>query len=275
MVAAIAGSVANLPWVCSVPTATLAPAIDVLGDWRWGSFALGQFLGRSQKFGSDALLYYDWHNLAKCPRRSHLGAVELLKDSVMLLEDITHWLGRDGNGLAAAQVVAAFVTALATLALWRVTKVLAVETAALAKMTSRPFVVCSLESSGASAIALNLTLRNTGNATAFDVKLQVTPALPKPDGSQASDQVETNFETSLLPPGQMLPIQGVMGPKVHDKRFKATISWAALPDAKERDTLSYNFEPKDGFRGGWSTKGAHHIAEELEKIRKEIPRRRQ
>lgn len=174
------------------------------------------------------------------------------------------------NALTAAQVVAAVVTALATFALWRATRVLAVETAVLAKMTSRPFVVCWLESSGASATALNLTLRNTGNATAFDIRLKLSPALPTPSGGQPSNPDETTFETSLLPPAQLLSVQGVMGPEVHDKTYSADISWASKPGSTERESLKYRFEPKDGFRGGWNTKGAHQIAEELEKIRKEL-----
>ncbi|UXS45927.1 hypothetical protein [Agrobacterium tumefaciens] len=88
------------------------------------------------------------------------------------------WLTQPGNLLTLAQVLAALVTAFATWALWRVTKVLAVETSALAKMTSNPFVVCYLRSGHSNPKAMNLTLENTGNATAFDIQLRVTPALP-------------------------------------------------------------------------------------------------
>lgn len=188
----------------------------------------------------------------------------------MWFENLFVWFTNAENALSFAQLVAAFVTAIATFALWRVTRVLAVETKTLAAMTSRPFVVCSLESSEASAVALNLTLRNTGNATAFDVKLQLTPALENPDGSPPDDQASTSWEISLLPPSQALTTQGVMGPKVSGKVFSATVSWAALPGASIRESLSYSFEPKDGFRGGWNSKGLHHIAEELEKLRRNV-----
>lgn len=188
----------------------------------------------------------------------------------MSFDAIIAWFSDGENSLAAAQVAVALVTALATLALWRVTRVLAVETSALAKMTSRPFVVGALESSGASATALNLTLRNTGNATAFDIKLEMSPALPKPNGDKPEDDTLTTHEISLLPPEQALHIQGVMGPEVHDKVFAVTVSWAGIPGASDRETLSYKIEAKDGFRGGWNTKGPHHIAEELEKLRKQM-----
>ena len=190
----------------------------------------------------------------------------------MWIESVVAWFAKPENALAFSQLAAAAVTAIATIALWRVTRVLAVETKTLAAMTSRPFVVCSLESSPASAIALNLTLRNTGNATAFDVKLELSPALEKPDGSQPDDPTMTTWEISLLPPGQALTTQGVLGPKVHVKVFSAKVSWASLPGAIVRESLSYKFEPKDGFRGGFASKGLHNIAEELEKIRKQLPK---
>lgn len=190
----------------------------------------------------------------------------------MWFQNAVAWFTEAANALVFAQLVAAFVTAIATIALWRVTRVLAVETKTLAAMTSRPFVVCSLESSPASAIALNLTLRNTGNATAFDVKLELSPALEKPDGSPPDDPTKTTWEISLLPPNQALTTQGVMGPSVYAKVFSANISWAALPGASVRETLAYKFEPKDGFRGGFASKGLHHIAEEVEKIRKQLPK---
>lgn len=204
---------------------------------------------------------------------SYLAKGSELKNEALLtyITAIGAWFTT--NSLILAQVLAALVTAAATYALWRATRVLAVETTTLAKMTSQPFVVCWLESSGVSAIALNLTLRNTGNATAFDIKLRLTPALPeKPDGTTAEGETETTFDTSLLPPGQSLSIQGVMGPSVHHIVFTAQISWSARPGVTEREAIEYSFEPKDGFRGGFNTKGVHHVAEELEKIRKQLPK---
>ena len=64
-----------------------------------------------------------------------------------------------------------------------------------------------------------------------------------------------------------------MSTKVYGKVFDAAVSWAAMPGASIRESLSYSFEPKDGFRGGWNTKGLHQIAEELEKLRKQLPKR--
>lgn len=192
----------------------------------------------------------------------------------MWLENAVAWFTEAANALAFAQLLAAFVTAIATFALWRVTRVLAVETKTLAAMTSQPFVVCSLESSEASSTALDLTLRNTGNATAFDVKFCLSPALPEPGGSKPQDEAQTQNEISMIPPGHALHLQPVLGREIHDTKFAVAISWSQLPGDKKRETLEYSFEPKDGFRGGWNTMGIHDVAQELGKLRNEMKSRK-
>ncbi|WP_265500741.1 hypothetical protein [Paracoccus beibuensis] len=177
------------------------------------------------------------------------------------------------NSLVLAQVLAAVVTAVATIALWRVTRVLAVETTTLAKMTAQPFVVCWLESSAANPLALNLTLRNTGNATAFDISLRITPALPaKYDDRPGNEGSETTFAVSLLPPGQALSIRGVKSELVHDTVFNAELGWADRPGSPVREAIAYSFDANDGFRFGWVSKGLHDVAQELERIRKRLPK---
>lgn len=61
-----------------------------------------------------------------------------------------------------------------------------------------------------------------------------------------------------------------MGTKVHDIVFSAKISWSTYPGSTKREMLEYSFEPKDGFRGGFNSKSIHDVAQELEKIRKEL-----
>lgn len=186
----------------------------------------------------------------------------------MWIESAVTWFTNAANALVFAQLVAAFVTAVATIALWRVTRVLAVETKTLAASSSRAFVVSSFESSGADPTALNITLRNTGNATAFDVKLNISPALPRYDGQKSEEETQTVFEISLLPPGVVLPFQGVMSRDVPDGFFEIQVSWSQMPGDKNRQQIAYKTEPKDGFRGGWNTKGLHQVAQEIEKLRK-------
>ena len=187
-----------------------------------------------------------------------------------MFENAIGWFFSPNNALAFAQLITAAVTAIATIALWRVTRVLAVETAVLAKMTSRPFVVCALESSASTPTAMNLILRNTGNATAFDIILQLSPGLQKFNQSATEIEAVSIRKLSLLAPGQSMQIQGVLSTEVYDKKFDAEVSWANLPGALMRENVSYSFEPKDGFRGGWGVKGIHHVAEELKKIREQL-----
>ncbi|MVA71482.1 hypothetical protein GOZ81_10385 [Agrobacterium vitis] len=174
------------------------------------------------------------------------------------------------NIMAVAQVVAAFVTAAATIALWHVTRILAVETKVLSSMTSRPFVIFTIESSLADATAMDAIVRNTGNAAAFDVIVNVSPSLPQPDGGRPEVGTETLIEVSLLPPGAVLPTRGVMSRDIRDQRFLVHVSWSSSPGSSRRESTSYSIEAKDGFRGGWRVKGQHQMAEELEKIRKAV-----
>jgi hypothetical protein len=190
----------------------------------------------------------------------------------MISDNVFAWFSIGENLLATAQVIAAIVTAIATFALWRVTRVLAVETSALAKMTSRPFVVCGIESSLADPTALNLVIQNTGNATAFDIVANITPPLPQPNGQPSKDKTKTTLGVSYLPPGQVLPRKGVMSRDIPDVTFKVEISWALFPDSIEREIISYNIDAGDGFHGGWHEKGMHQMVQELEKIRKLLPK---
>lgn len=182
------------------------------------------------------------------------------------------WITVGENMLTIAQLAAAFITALATFALWRVTRVLAVETSELAKMTSRPFVICGIESSLADQTALNLVVRNTGNAAAFDIKTKVTPPLPQPNGAIDEGEIETLVDVSYLPPGQVLSRKGVMSRDIYGVKYTVEISWSSSPRSTDREKLSYIFEGRDGFNGGFKEKGIHEIATELEKIRKLLPK---
>lgn len=174
------------------------------------------------------------------------------------------------NLMAVAQVVAAFVTALATIALWHVTRILAVETKVLSSMTSRPFVIFTIESSLADPTAMDAIVSNTGNATAFDVVVNISPPLPKPNGQRPERETDTELNMSLLAPGRSIPNRGVMSRDVYNQNFLIHVSWSSLPGSSLRESTSYSIEARDGFKGGWGVKGQHQIAEELEKIRKTI-----
>lgn len=188
-------------------------------------------------------------------------------------DKVVAWFTETANILAVAQLVAVVVTAWATWALWRATRVLAVETKTLAAMTSQPFVVGTIENAGVSAhTVLNFVLRNTGNATAFDVQAKISPAMPNVAGGPDPDPNETIYALTLLPPGQALPLKGIVLEMIYNKSFELTISWAQRPGEKSKTLIKYFIHGKDLPNEDWHIKGLHNIAEELEKIRKQLPK---
>jgi|AntAceMinimDraft_1070359.scaffolds.fasta_scaffold46109_1 hypothetical protein len=187
----------------------------------------------------------------------------------MWFENAVAWLSEATNALAIAQLFAAIVTALATFALWRVTKVLAVETKTLAAMTSHTFVVGAFEPSAAGSGGFDVVVRNTGNSAAFDIKLVFTPALPDIT-QQAEVSDETSFEVSILIPGQRLPLSAVMYRDAPETKFKISVSWSSTPSSKEREQISYETQIYTGIGLGCDVKGTHEIANELEIIRKHL-----
>lgn len=184
----------------------------------------------------------------------------------MWFANVVAWLSEATNALAIAQLFAAIVTALATFALWRVTKVLAVETKTLAAMTSHPFVVGAFEPSAAGSGTFDVVVRNTGNSAAFDIKLAFTPALPN-NTQQAEVSDETSFDISILIPGQRLPLFAVMYRAAPETKFKITVSWSSTPSSKEREQISYETQISTAISLGWNVKGTHEIANELKIIR--------
>ncbi|WOC15408.1 hypothetical protein [Pseudochrobactrum sp. MP213Fo] len=181
------------------------------------------------------------------------------------------WILDSANFLASAQMIAALVTAGATIALWRVTRVLATETKVLAKMTAQPFIVCSLRSSPADSTALDLVIQNTGNAVAFDIKVNITPGLPiyNLDGT-VSTKKATDLTISMLPPMIFFKRKGVMATDVKDTTFTAAIEWRSHPAGEVKETVKYEFNAQDGFAESWNVKGMHQLVTEVEKISTKI-----
>lgn len=177
------------------------------------------------------------------------------------------------NLIAIAQLLAAAVTAAATYALWRATKVLADETKTLSAMTSKPFVIFSFRSSQAAPTALDAIVSNTGNATAFNVRVTIDPTLPNANGSRPNDVTETVFNIALLPPGEILPRQGIMARDASEDTFRVKITWSSSPTSEHTESIQYDVSVHDGFKAGWSAKGMHQVADELEKIRRSLPTR--
>ena len=158
-------------------------------------------------------------------------------------------------------VLATGVIAFATVVLVYVTWV-------LARVSKRePFVICNIESSAASVIALHLIIKNTGNATAFDINAKIFPALPDIHGDPRKDKTETNFCISLLPPNQGFPYMSFQVKDIPEEPFDVIVSWASKPKGRKRKSISYTMGSRDDFGRGWEEKGLDQIAKELKLFR--------
>ncbi len=138
----------------------------------------------------------------------------------------------------------------------------------LARVSKRePFVVCFMESSLSSVLALHFIVKNTGNATAFDIKVNITPALPI-EGVQCDDGTETNRKISVLPPEHNLLSGAFQIKEFPIKEFNVTVSWATKPNGKQQKPITYTIGHIDDFRRGWKEDGLHEINTQLKEFKR-------
>jgi len=177
----------------------------------------------------------------------------------------------DQNILAAfGTLFGTIATAIATIALWRATRVLAVETKRMADASAQPQVVATIVPNLWSTIHLDINVENTGNATAFDIELSFNP--PLVNGEARGDNMPIPLQRiSLLKPGQSLNsyLSGV-GDYL-EKNFEVTASWKISPNAVERETLSFwlNMADYKGVSYLGSRDPSVQIAEQLKNLRED------
>lgn len=150
------------------------------------------------------------------------------------------------NLVAIGTMVAAFATALATFFLLKVTGILAKETKRLADATDpHAQVVAALVPNRWSLIHVDIEIENTGNATAFDIRVVFDP--PVEDGRVGEDdEGKVPFNTiSILKPGQKLGSYiGHVAPFL-EATYKVTTSWAIAPGSLDRTELKYELDMRD------------------------------
>ena len=169
-------------------------------------------------------------------------------------------------GLSSA--VAAIATAIATLLLWRVTAVLAEETKRLANATGQPQIVVTIRPNQWTMMYADLIVTNSGNASAFEIKIDFDPAIKAGhDGEESFEMPLQNI--SLLRPGESLSSDVGRSYPLLDQRCRITTSWKRNPTVDEREELSYDFT--FGDIRGTSQLGAANplvkIADEVKHIR--------
>lgn len=145
-----------------------------------------------------------------------------------------------------AAALGAAVTAVATIALWRVTAVLAKETMRMADATGQPQIVATLRPNQWSMMYADLTISNSGNASAFAVHMEFDPPLVIDDDNTPSDERAVPFkEVSILRPGESLSSHIGRSFPLLEKSYRVTTSWLRHPQGLERESLSYTLTMAD------------------------------
>lgn len=149
--------------------------------------------------------------------------------------------------VAIGGVLGTLVTAVATIFLWRVTSLLAVETQRMAKATSQPHVVATLDPNRWSMRHFDLKVDNTGNATAYDISVEFSP--PLENGEGRSSGIEVPFERiSVLKPGQGVASYLADYERVKGKVYSVRVSWrrAAAEPQREENVYTLDMADKQG-----------------------------
>ena len=134
--------------------------------------------------------------------------------------------------------IAAIVTAVATIMLWRVTGVLAKETQRVADAVMQPQIVATIRPNQWTMMYANLVVANTGNAAAFDITVVFDPPLqlePADEGDRAIP-LQT---ISILRPGESLSSDIGRGFPMLDQVYQVTTSWLRNPTSLQREALTY------------------------------------
>lgn len=144
------------------------------------------------------------------------------------------------TALIIAQTAAAFVTALATIALCWVTAVLARETRVMAARAAEPHVVVTLEPNRWAIHFLDMHIMNSGNAAAYDITTTFDPVLPA-DGPESWSPID---RVSVLRPGQEIVSSVGRFAALRDQTFKVTVKWRRKSGGPE-EVNSYALNLRD------------------------------
>lgn len=172
------------------------------------------------------------------------------------------------TALGVGGMLATVVTAIATIFLWRVTKLLASETTRMVEASDQPHVVVTLNRNRWSARHFDLHIDNTGNATAYDIRVSFNP--PLQNGQARRKDAKIPFESvSVLKPGFGLRSYLSDYEPLKGKYFKVTISWLRKASDKTREENIYTLSMLDHEGVSWlGNDPAVDTAQHLKKIEK-------
>lgn len=140
----------------------------------------------------------------------------------------------------------------------------------MADASAQPQVVANIAFNQWAMNHCDLSVTNTGNATAFDILVEFDPPL-EVDDEGLPDPETPLHRISLLKPGQSLSSYLNESIQLIDVSYKVTISWRLKPDSAERQSLSYSFNMNDykGITTLGATNPSVQIAEQIKKLRED------
>jgi hypothetical protein len=144
--------------------------------------------------------------------------------------------------IAVTGLLGSLVTAVATIFLWRVTKVLAVETTRMAEASAQPHVVATLTPNRWSIKHFDLHIDNTGNATAYDIETSFDP--PLENGGARGEKAIPLQNVSVLKPNQGLNSFLSEYELLKGKKYSVTVTWRN-PQKLERERNVYTLNMAD------------------------------
>jgi len=157
------------------------------------------------------------------------------------LEQLPWWFN---STVAISGAIGTLVTAVATFFLWRVTKTLATETTRMAEAAGQPHVVATLIPNRWSMRHFDLHVDNTGNATAYDIRIAFDP--PLENGEARSEELGIPLQKiSVLKPGQGLHSYLSEYEKLKGKVYRVAISWRRDPSSEKRQDNIYTLSMAD------------------------------
>ena len=142
----------------------------------------------------------------------------------------------------------------------------------MADATGQPQIVATIRPNSWTMMYANLTISNSGNASAFSVRMEFDPPLIIGEGETSYTERETPFqEISILLPGESLSSDIGRSFPLLEKSYRVTTSWLRHPQSLEREMLSYILTMADSK--GVAVLGAADplikIAQEVQHIRED------
>lgn len=178
------------------------------------------------------------------------------------MEQLPQWANLS---IATAGALGSLVTAVATFFLWRVTKILARETTRMAKAAAQPHVVATILPNRWSMIHFDLHIDNSGNAPAYDIKIEFDP--PLENGKDRKDELPIPLQNlSVLKPGQGMSSFLADYQSIKGKSYSVSISWKTMPNASVTEHINYTLNIND--LEGISTLGSDPLVQIATHIKK-------